>query len=113
MASDPTAERQLALVTGSTGYIGGRLIPALLEAGFVVRALERHPDRLHDRPWRDRVDVAYYFIHALGTGTRFGDRDRATAQTFARVAADTDKSGRSVFRQRALFHPRGLPGQLY
>ncbi len=116
MTSQSAGDGQLALVTGSTGYIGGRLIPALLDAGFRVRALARHPERLHDRPWRDRVevvagdadddddlrtaladvDVAYYLIHALGTGTRFGDRDRGTAKSFARAAAEAEL-GRIVY----------------
>jgi uncharacterized protein YbjT (DUF2867 family) len=93
-------------VTGATGYIGGRLVPELIEAGFRVRALARHPERLAERPWRDEidvvegdaddeavlrvamsgVDVAYYLIHAIGTGARFEARDRATAETFARAA---------------------------
>ena len=105
-----------ALVTGSTGYIGGRLIPASLEAGFTVRALARHPERLADQPWHDQVeivegdandesdlraaladvDVAYYLIHSLGSGSRFADRDRATAQTFARAAYDVGV-GRIVY----------------
>ncbi|HET7476301.1 MAG TPA: SDR family oxidoreductase [Dermatophilaceae bacterium] len=96
----------LVLVTGATGYIGGRLVPELLDAGYKVRALARHPERLDDRDWRDRVevvqadaseaddlraamagvDVAYYLIHALGTGSRFESRDRQTARAFG-VAA--------------------------
>ena len=42
------------LVTGATGYIGGRLVPQLLDAGLRVRALARNPDKLADAPWRDR-----------------------------------------------------------
>jgi uncharacterized protein YbjT (DUF2867 family) len=81
--------RQLALVTGVTGYIGGRLVPELVRAGFAVRAMARNPQRLRDRPWYDEVeiaeadagdadqlrvamegvDVAYYLIHALNTGS--------------------------------------------
>lgn len=96
-----------ALVTGATGYIGGRLVPELLKAGYHVRALARHPERLADRPWRadvevvegdagepgdleralDGVDVAYYLIHAIGTGKGFADRDRRTARNFANAAA--------------------------
>lgn len=116
MTTDAGSQAKRVLVTGSTGYIGGRLIPALLDAGFAVRALARHPERLEDRPWHDQVeivegdanntddlcaaladvDVAYYLIHALGTGARFADRDRATAQTFARAAASVG-IGRIVY----------------
>jgi uncharacterized protein YbjT (DUF2867 family) len=95
-----------ALVTGATGYIGGRLVPDLLEAGFAVRVLARHPEKLRDRPWVGRVevargdasnpgevaealrdvDVAYYLLHSLGGGASFAAEDRAMARTFAAAA---------------------------
>ena len=98
----------LCLVTGATGYIGGRLVPELLDAGLRVRCMSRSPGRLRDYPWADRVEtaradatdpravrqalagteIAYYLIHALGTGRRFEDADRAAARTFAAAAAD-------------------------
>ncbi|MFI5735453.1 SDR family oxidoreductase [Kribbella sp. NPDC051587] len=101
-------KRQLALVTGVTGYIGGRLVPELVRAGFAVRAMARNPQRLRDRPWYDAVeladadagdadqlrvamegvDVAYYLIHALNTGSRFEARDRHNALTFAQAARE-------------------------
>jgi uncharacterized protein YbjT (DUF2867 family) len=116
MSADRARHRPLALVTGSTGYIGGRLVSALLEGGFRVRAMARHPETLRDRSWRDQVevatadatdcadldralegvDVAYYLIHALGSGARFEDRDRRTAETFAGAAA-TAGVGRIVY----------------
>ena len=40
------------LVTGATGYIGGRLVPELLAAGHTVRCLARNPAKLGDEPWR-------------------------------------------------------------
>jgi len=106
----------LCLVTGATGYIGGRLVPELLDAGFRVRCMTRSPERLRDYPWAARVetacadaadpravrralegtDVAYYLIHALGTGRRFEDADRAAARTFAAAAADAGL-GRLVY----------------
>ena len=48
---------KLCLVTGATGYIGGRLVPELLAAGLRVRAMARHPDRLDGRPWREGIEV--------------------------------------------------------
>jgi len=45
------------LVTGATGYVGGRLVPRLLEAGYQVRVLVRDERRLQGRPWRDQVEV--------------------------------------------------------
>ncbi|MFH8630591.1 SDR family oxidoreductase [Streptomyces lydicus] len=95
-----------ALVTGATGYIGGRLIPELLAAGYTVRALARSPEKLRDDPWAARtevlrgdltdadsvrtamagVDIAYYLVHALGSGQGFEETDRLAARTFARAA---------------------------
>ena len=45
------------LVTGATGYVGGRLIPALLDAGFRVRAMGRSLDKLGCRPWAHHPDI--------------------------------------------------------
>lgn len=87
------------LVTGATGYIGGRLVPKLLEAGHQVRTLSRDPDRLAGRPWFPRVEshrgdllrpetlgaalegveVVYYLVHSMGSGAGFEDRDRQAA----------------------------------
>ncbi|SDB81193.1 Uncharacterized conserved protein YbjT, contains NAD(P)-binding and DUF2867 domains [Raineyella antarctica] len=106
MAENPAP---LALVTGATGYIGGRLVPELLKAGIRVRAMARHPENLRGRSWADRVDivqadagspedlrramegvdVAYYLIHALGTGRRFESTDRRTALVFGAAARES------------------------
>lgn len=107
---------KLVLVTGVTGYIGGRLVPELLKAGYRVRAMARNPRRLRDRDWYDEVevveadagdprqvasalegvDVAYYLIHALATGERFESRDRHTALTFGTAAREAGV-GRIVY----------------
>ncbi len=96
------------LVTGTTGYIGGRLVPELLKAGYIVRCMARDPGKLADRPWSDDVevakadvtnpgglhdalagcDVAYYLIHSLGTGSSFEQRDRDAARAFADAARE-------------------------
>ena len=114
--TEPMSDAPLALVTGATGYIGGRLIPELLDAGYRVRAMARHPERLDGRDWAQRVevaaadatnpedlaraltgvDLAYYLIHALGSGPTFEQRDRATARRFA-VAAREAGVGRIVY----------------
>jgi uncharacterized protein YbjT (DUF2867 family) len=106
----------LCLVTGATGYIGGRLIPELLAAGHRVRVLVRHPERLRDRPWfeqvetvtgsaedpavvrraMDGIDTAFYLMHSLGTGDDFEEREAAIAQTVADAAAD-QAVGRIVY----------------
>ena len=94
------------LVTGATGYIGGRLVPRLLADGHRVRALTRSASRLRDLPWAGqvetvqgdvlepadvaralaRVDVAYYLVHSIGTGAEFEDTDRRAATVFAEQA---------------------------
>jgi uncharacterized protein YbjT (DUF2867 family) len=96
------------LVTGATGYIGGRLVPRLLDAGHEVRCLSRSPEKLRDVPWAgdvevvrgdavDRgaldaalrdVDAAYYLIHSIGSGPRFSEADRRAASAMAAAAAD-------------------------
>jgi len=94
------------LVTGATGYIGGRLVPQLLAAGHTVRCLVRDPSRLAGRTWDDvdivRADVlqpetlpgafegmgaAYYLIHSMAEGKHgFEDRDRNAARNAATAA---------------------------
>jgi uncharacterized protein YbjT (DUF2867 family) len=89
------------LVTGATGYIGGRLIPKLIAEGFAVRVLVRDASRIAGRPWlhdvevavgdildRDAlaaalegVDHAYYLVHSM-MSAGFQDLDRRAAATF-------------------------------
>ena len=45
------------LVTGATGYIGGHLIPSLLEDGYQVRAFVRNPQRLEKYDWRKKIQI--------------------------------------------------------
>lgn len=98
---------RLCLVTGASGYIGGRLVPALLESGEGVRVAVRDPNKVRDQPWAGRVevaatdvtapstlpaalsgiDVAYYLVHALPTGAGFEGTDRRAAESFGRAAA--------------------------
>lgn len=100
---------QHVLVSGATGYIGGRLVPCLLERGHRVRCMARSPEQLRGRPWADDVeivqgdalqadslrpamagiDTAYYLIHSLSAGEEeFVGRDRRAADNFGRAARD-------------------------
>jgi uncharacterized protein YbjT (DUF2867 family) len=101
-----SGERRPVLVTGATGYIGGRLVPRLLETGAPVRCLARDASRLQGRPWRREVElvvgdvlrpdslsdalhgvtVAYYLVHSLGAGSDFPERDVTAARRFGTAA---------------------------
>jgi uncharacterized protein YbjT (DUF2867 family) len=94
------------LVTGATGYVGGRLIPRLLDSGYRVRVLVRDSLRLQGHPWLEQVDVvqgdalqpetlapamtgvsaAYYLIHGMQGGKVNAERDMTAARNFANAA---------------------------
>jgi len=96
----------LCLVTGATGYIGGRLVRELLSHGYRVRVLARHVERLTSYPWYSQVeivegdandetaignalkdvDVAYYLLHALMVAKDFVELERKWATTFGECA---------------------------
>ena len=96
------------LVTGATGYVGGRLIPRLLEAGYEVRVLVRDASRVAGRPWASQVEVAvgdildrdslvralggvdqaYYLVHSM-MEAGFEEMDRRAAATFVTAAPST------------------------
>jgi uncharacterized protein YbjT (DUF2867 family) len=112
----PSRSTLTCLVTGATGYIGGRLVPELLAAGHRVRVMTRSPERVRDHPWSGQVeivradaadagqvaaacagvDVVYYLIHALGSGPAFEETDRRTAQVMAKAAHEAGV-GRLVY----------------
>jgi uncharacterized protein YbjT (DUF2867 family) len=93
------------LVTGATGYIGGRLVPALVSAGIDVRCVARLPERLAGRfvgveivrgdvfdeasmtAAMDGIDIAYYLIHSMSSNRHdFTASDRVAAERFGRAA---------------------------
>ncbi len=96
----------LILVTGATGYIGGRLVPRLLEKGYRVRCLVRDLTRLQGRSWQSSVEIvtgdvlqpdslapamdgvsaAYYLVHSMAAGLGFHQRDLAAAHHFGAAA---------------------------
>jgi len=94
------------LVTGATGYIGGRLVPRLLDAGHEVRVIVRGAERLSEVPWADRVEVVegdladasavrealegrevvYYLVHSMASTGDFEKTERTIATVMAREA---------------------------
>ena len=104
------------LVTGATGYVGGRLIRELLDHGYRVRVLVRSAQRLQDYPWKDQVeviegdaadsekislalkdiDLAYYLIHALMVEKDFEQAEIELARSFGN-AAKNNKVKRIIY----------------
>lgn len=98
------------LVTGATGYIGGRLIPVLLRKGFAVRAFVRDPRRLQGKSWFDQVETAegdlndsqsieraligvnaaYFLVHAMYEGDDFAKLESLYAENFALAARELE-----------------------
>jgi uncharacterized protein YbjT (DUF2867 family) len=112
------------VVTGATGYIGGRVVPRLLEAGHEVRVAVRSPERIAEYPWGDRVevvtadlrdaeqvrtavagmDVLYYLVHAMGSGKDFEAQEKKAAET---VASASVKAGLKRIVYLGGLHPDG------
>lgn len=103
------------LVTGGTGYVGGRLIPLLEQRGYQVRCLARRPEFLRSRvgPQTEVVagdvlqietldsalagiETAFYLVHSMGAGKDFEEEDRIAARNFAE-AAERNGVGRIVY----------------
>ena len=116
--------RMKVLVTGATGYVGGRLVPKLLEQGYSVRVLAREPHRLDGVPWHDdveiiqgdlqvradvtravsAVDVVYYLVHSMSSAGDFEVVER-------RVATLVAEEAKSAQVKRIVYlgglHPKG------
>ena len=110
MPAEGATPRGIVLVTGATGYIGGRLVPRLLAAGYTVRCLVRSAEKLRARQWSAQPGLqviegdagsaeqlraamtgcasAYYLVHSMiVAGAAYAQRDRALALGFGRAAA--------------------------
>lgn len=99
------------LVTGATGYIGGRIIPRLLEKGYSVRVFVRDARRIEGRKWFEKVEVAtgdlenresifraakdvdaaYFLVHAMNEGGDFAEREKTIAENFAVATNEVGK----------------------
>ena len=106
LALSSDGQPALTLVTGATGYIGGRLVRELLDHGYRVRVLARNAERLTSYPWFSQVqvvegdakdeaavdkalkgvDVAYYLLHALMVRDDFEKAEKEWALLFGKVA---------------------------
>ncbi|UAJ78125.1 SDR family oxidoreductase [Leifsonia sp. ZF2019] len=115
---------QRVLVTGATGYVGGRLVPRLLARGHSVRVLARSPQKLADVPWAAEVevvegdlsdaasleramaeiDVVYYLVHSMRARGDFASEEADTARVVAE-AARTAGVSRIVYL--GALHPDG------
>ncbi len=105
------AQKSTVLVTGATGYVGGRLAPRLVDRGYRVRCLARSAAKLHARTWANAVgdgfevvegdvadearvadamrgcDAAYYLVHSMdAAGSHYRQRDLELAEVFGRAA---------------------------
>jgi len=100
------ADVLLVLVTGATGYVGGRLVARLIETGYRVRVLTRDPARLQGRTWTDHVEAvradvlhpetlpaalagvsaAFYLVHTMNGVADFRERNKLAARNFAQAA---------------------------
>lgn len=119
------AEHVRCLVTGATGYIGGLLIPRLLDRGHTVRAMARTPAKLDRAEWRDRAevvrgdltdpgslaeafedtDVVYYLVHSMGTSKDFVAEE---AQSARNVVDAAKKAGVRRVVYLSGLHPEGV-----
>jgi uncharacterized protein YbjT (DUF2867 family) len=100
-----TPGTSLILLTGASGYIGGRLLPSLEHQGYRLRCIARHPEILKqkvrlstevvagdvlDRTSLDNalrgVDVAYYMVHSMSSTGSFEETDRQGARNFSEAA---------------------------
>ncbi|MBU2455304.1 MAG: NAD(P)H-binding protein, partial [Proteobacteria bacterium] len=103
----------LILITGATGYIGGRLVLRLLKAGYRVRAMARSMDKIKGRSWQPSsnlelvsadlldpeslkgalkdCDIAYYLVHSMSEEHKdFVDADRRAAKNFILVSGQNN-----------------------
>ena len=100
------AEKRKYLITGASGYVGGRLVRALVEDNLDIRIFVRDPNKIMGQPWASAVDIcvgtaekdedlmralsgvhtAYYLLHSINLGSKFDEIEAEMARRFAHVA---------------------------
>jgi uncharacterized protein YbjT (DUF2867 family) len=99
------------LIAGAFGYVGGHLVPRLLDEGYRVRCLARNPEKLAARNWNmeivngdvlssgtltpamREIDAAFYLVHAMGSKGDFESRDIESARNFAEADGTPQSCG--------------------
>ena len=101
---------ELIAVTGSTGYVGGRLVPRLLESGYRVRCVTRSKESLANRSWSNQVEIveadlqnkdqtlialadadrAFYLVHSMTAQRNFAEAEENMASVFAEAANESN-----------------------
>ena len=110
------------LVTGATGYIGGRIIPILIDRGYKVKTLVRNRKRIENKSWYknveihegdilkketlsglfNNIDTAYYFIHSMADSNDFDTSDIMAARIFSKFAKD--ENVKKIIRKLRINH---------
>src|ERR1700685_4245935 len=110
--TDSSSERPVVLLTGASGYVGGRLLKALENAGVRWRCLARRPDYLRSHVAAEteivrgdvldpaslstalqNVSTAYYLVHSMGSPGSFEEKDREGVRNFAAAAGAAGGGG--------------------
>ena len=93
------------LITGASGYVGGRLLKSLVKHGYKITCLARKPEYLKDKVAKDveiikgdvldkaslqkalaNIDIAFYLVHSMGAKESFEEKDRIAATNFREAA---------------------------